>query len=95
VRFHVRAARFGTHRLEVLATAASFGDRVARTIRVEPDGKAMPISVGERHKGRTSMRFVVPAEAIDGAGRVWVRLYPSAVAEVVTGLESLIRMPYG
>lgn len=95
VRCRIRAAKFGTRRLEVLATAGSFADRVARTLEIAPDGKAIPFAVGDRLQGRSSMRFTIPADAIDGASRVWARLYPSSHAEIVTGLDSLIRMPYG
>ncbi len=95
IRCRIRAAKFGTRRLEVLATAGSFADRIARTLEIAPDGKTIPFAVGDRLKGRSTMRFVIPADSIDGASRVWARLYPSSTSEIVTGLESLIRMPYG
>jgi uncharacterized protein YfaS (alpha-2-macroglobulin family) len=95
VRFHVRAREFGTHRLTVKAVGTRFSDAVRRSIEVLPDGKEIPIAVSNR-AGRTSRSTVtIPAEAIDGASRLWLRLFPSTFSEIVTGLEGLVRMPYG
>lgn len=95
IHYHVRAKTFGLHRLEVLATAPSFADRVARTIEVSPDGFQVPFAVGDRLRKGSTLSLLIPEDTIDGTHRGWVRLYPSAFSEVVTGLDSLIRMPYG
>ncbi len=95
ILYRIRAAKFGTHRLEVLATAASFADRVARTLEVMPDGKAFPFAAGDRLRTSSRLQVEIPRESIEGAHRTWVRLYPSSFSEIVTGLEALVRMPYG
>jgi hypothetical protein len=70
-------------------------DAVRRTVEVLPDGKEIPLSASDRVLGRRSFELAVPAGAIDGATGLWVRLYPSTFSEVVTGLERLVRLPYG
>lgn len=95
IRFHVRARDFGAHKLTVKAVGSEFSDAVRRAIDVLPDGKEMGVSVSDRLSGRARIPVRIPAEAVDGASRLWVRLYPSTFSEIVTGLEGLVRMPYG
>lgn len=95
VYFHVRARDFGRHRLKVTATSPEFADALRRAIDVVPDGREMPLSVNDVLRDRASTRITVPSGAVDGASRAWVRLYPSRFSEVVSGLEGLVRLPYG
>lgn len=95
VRFHVRAARFGRFALTVKAIGTTHSDAVRRTIDVFPDGKEIPVTESNRLSGKSTSTIRIPAEAIDGASRLWVRLFPSTFSEIVTGLEGLVRMPYG
>jgi uncharacterized protein YfaS (alpha-2-macroglobulin family) len=91
VYFRIRATRFGRQALMVFAK----DDAVRREIEVLPDGKEQMIAVSEPVTGRATLKLRVPDEAIDGATQMWVRVYPSPLAEVVGGLERLVRMPYG
>jgi hypothetical protein len=95
VYFHVRARDFGRHRLEVVATGTEFGDAVRRAIDVQPDGRELPFAAGDALRRSATARFTIDPDAIDGASRAWVRLFPSSFSEVVAGLEGLVRMPYG
>ncbi len=95
VRFHVRAREFGRHAFTVKAVGTKFSDAVRRSIDVLPDGKEIPVNVTDRVTGNSRATVTIPAEAIDGATRLWVRLFPSTFSEIVTGLEGLVRMPYG
>jgi CD109 antigen len=95
VRFHVRAAAFGRFALTVKATGARFSDAVRRSIEVFPDGKEFPVSQSDRVVGRSRTTVTIPPEAIPGASRLFVRLFPSTFSEVVKGLEGLVQMPYG
>lgn len=95
IRFHVRARDFGAHKLTVKAIGSEFSDAVRRAIEVLPDGKEMGVSASDRLSGRARIPVRIPAEAVDGASRLWVRLYPSTFSEIVTGLEGLVRLPYG
>ena len=55
----------------------------------------MGVSASDLLRGRARIPVRIPAEAVDGASRLWVRLYPSTFSEIVTGLEGLVRLPYG
>lgn len=95
VYFRVRARDFGRHKLKVTATSPEFGDAIRRAIDVVPDGREMPLSVNDVLRDRAVTKVSVPTDAVDGASRAWVRLYPSRFSEVVSGLEGLVRLPYG
>ncbi|MBI2919734.1 MAG: hypothetical protein HYY18_01465 [Planctomycetes bacterium] len=95
VRFHVRARDFGRHRLLVTAVGSTFSDAVRRPLDVVPDGKPMPVNVSDALNRRAVARVTIPADAVEGATRLWVRLYPSRFSEIVSGLENLVRLPYG
>jgi len=94
-RFHLRARRFGRHALLVRAVGPAFSDAVRRSVDVLPDGKEIPVSVCDRLKGSSRATVTIPEASVDGATRLWVRVFPSNFSEIVTGLEGLIRMPYG
>lgn len=95
VRFHVRAREFGRHQLRVKAVGATHSDAVRRTIEVFPDGREVAVGESDRVRGASRLTVVIPPEALPGATRLWARLFPSAFSEIVTGLEGLVRMPYG
>ncbi len=95
VYFHVRARDFGRHKLKVTATSPEFADALRRAIDVVPDGREMPVSANDVLRDRASTKIVIPTDAVDGASRAWVRLCPSRFSEVVSGLEGLVRLPYG
>lgn len=95
VYFHVRAREFGRHKLKVTATSPEFADALRRSIDVVPDGREMPLGANDVLRDRASTKISIPADAVDGASRAWVRLFPSRFSEVVSGLEGLVRLPYG
>lgn len=95
VYFNVRAARPGVHRLTVTAQGAHVQDAVRRAIEVRPDGKEQEISTSDAVRGRRTLRVRVPEEAVDGAGSLHVRLFPSRLSEATVGLDRLMRLPHG
>jgi len=89
------AKKPGTHALLVKAHGSEMADAVERTVRVEPDGKAVDQVANGRLEGTITQTVEVPANAVAGASRILVRLYPGAFSQVVGGMESLLRLPGG
>jgi hypothetical protein len=95
VRFHVRARDFGRHAIRVAAVGSKFSDAVRRQVDVYPDGREVPFVVSDGLQRKSAAKIVIPPDAVEGASRAWVRVFPSRFSEVVTGLEGLIRLPHG
>lgn len=91
--FRVRATRAGSHELAVQAQSAEASDAVARSIEVLPRATLHEEAVNGWLLGTTTHEIQIPTDAIDP--RLVVRLYPSAVGEVIQGIEGLLRVPSG
>ncbi|GBC99569.1 putative lipoprotein YfhM [bacterium HR17] len=96
-RFRLKAARLGAHAITVYAYGDAMSDAVKRTVSVLPDGKEFWQTVSDQITGRVrrTVRVKIPREAIDGASGLFVKVYAGAFAQVLDGLENLLRMPFG
>jgi len=95
VYFRIKAINFGVQKLQVTALGEKMSDAIQREIRVYPDGKPIEKTVSNWLKGATTQVVEIPMQAIPGASRVEVRVYPGIVSQVVNGLDGLLRMPFG
>lgn len=86
---------FGRHTLTVTAKGTRLSDAIRRPIEVLPDGKQVDVTINDRLEGRAQKRLTLPAGAIQGASKLWVKLYPGAFSQVVEGLNGMLQMPYG
>lgn len=93
--FRIRAGAVGRQEFTVDARGTRLSDAIRREVDVLPDGKPIPFGVSDRLVAPCRHTFTIPAGAIDGASGAWLRLFPSPVAETVTGLEGLVQLPYG
>ncbi len=93
--FRLRADRVGSYTLQVTARGAGVADAVKRTIEVVPNGERVEQLVSGTLDESADVRLTVPAEAIDGSVSAVVKLYPSNFSQLVEGLESIFRQPYG
>ena len=94
-RLRIKALEVGTHNLAVSAQGTSMSDAVERSVEVRPDG----VEVQDLQSGVLSLSaehvFNIPSESIPNSQKLLLKLYPSRFSEVVEGLESIFRMPYG
>ncbi len=102
--FAIRAKTVGRQSLEVLARGMSRNDAVSRSVDVRPDGK--PIIGTKSARFVTSgdgtvmsetvdLPITVPEANIDGSQELLVKVYPGFMAQVVEGMDSLLRQPGG
>jgi len=95
VYFRIKALNFGMQKLKVTALGEKMSDAIQREIRVYPDGKSFETTTSNWLKDATTQIVEIPAQAIPGASRVEVKIYPGIVSQVVNGLDGLLRMPFG
>jgi uncharacterized protein YfaS (alpha-2-macroglobulin family) len=98
--FRVKAAKIGEQQLQVSArlenaAKGQTGDAVARTVNVLPNGEERAIVINERLEGAAAKDVMIPANAITDASKIFLKLYPGALSQVVEGLDSILQMPGG
>ncbi|HVG21809.1 MAG TPA: MG2 domain-containing protein [Blastocatellia bacterium] len=98
--FRLKAAKIGEQQLQVTARLENSaegqpGDAVARAVNVLPNGEERAIVINERLERAAAKDVVIPAGAITDASKIFVKLYPGALSQVVEGLDSILQMPGG
>jgi uncharacterized protein YfaS (alpha-2-macroglobulin family) len=95
IRATLTARQVGTHKLRVTAQAGAIGDAIEREIEVIPEGRRIESIQSGTLDSPATMNLDVPAGAIEGSVKAFVKLYPSSFSQVVEGLDSIFRMPSG
>ena len=98
--YRIRAAGIGARTLQVTATleggpAGVAGDAIERPVEVRPNGREQEAVINDRLERTAERRLVIPDEALPGASRLFVKLYPGVLSQLVEGLDSILRMPSG
>ena len=95
--FRVRANDFGSHPFKVTAWGSAMSDAIQKDVRVYPDGKQITFTQSDRLTPGAPIQQTVniPADAIPGTQSLVVKIYPGILSQVVEGLDSILRMPYG
>ena len=93
--FTLKVKKIGDHPLTVHAYGSKMNDAIKRSIEVVPDGKLEETTANGRLKGQVEETITLPAGAIEDANRLMVKIYPGVFSQVVEGLDSILRMPFG
>ncbi len=97
-QFTLEAKRIGKFKLTLSARmkgAADRADIVVREIEVIPNGREQNLVFNGRLENTVQHEVDFPANAIPEASKIFVRLYPGPLSQVVEGMDSLLRMPFG
>ena len=97
VYFRVRALEFGRQPFQVTAWGSQMSDAIRKDVRVYPNGKEIRFTQSDRLTPDAPAIYnaIIPADAIPGTQGLTVKIYPGIVSQVVEGLDSMLRMPYG
>lgn len=93
--FRIRVKDIGTHRLTVFAYGSEMSDAISRSVRILPDGQEVMFSISDQLDRDVQKSIPIPEEAIDGASKIWMTIYPGYFSQVVEGLEKILRVPFG
>jgi uncharacterized protein YfaS (alpha-2-macroglobulin family) len=97
-QFTLEAKRIGKFKLTLAARmkgAADRADIVVREIEVIPNGREQSVVFNGRLETTAQHELAFPAESIPEATKIFVRLYPGPLSQVIEGMDSLLRMPFG
>ncbi|MEZ6089599.1 MAG: MG2 domain-containing protein [Pirellulaceae bacterium] len=81
--------------LNVHSTDSPMRDSVRRSLLVESIGYPQHRSLSGILEGTDSIDLSIPDDAVPGSVRVTMRVYPSPLADLITGVESILREPHG
>jgi uncharacterized protein YfaS (alpha-2-macroglobulin family) len=97
-QFTLEAKRIGKFKLTLSARMngkASRADIVVREIEVIPNGREQNLVFNGRLENSVQHELHFPAASIPDATKIFVRLYPGPLSQVIEGMDSILRMPGG
>jgi alpha-2-macroglobulin-like protein len=97
-QFTLEAKRIGRFKLTLAARiegSAHRADIVVREIEVIPNGREQSLVFNGQLESTVRQEIVFPANSIPQASKIFVRLYPGPMSQVVEGMDSILRMPNG
>jgi hypothetical protein len=97
-QFTLEARHIGKFKLMLTANMkgdAARADVVVREIEVVPNGREQSVVFNGRLENEIQHEVSFPQTAIPEASKIFVRLYPGPLSQVVEGMDTLLRMPYG
>lgn len=97
-QFTFEAKQIGKFKLTLTAQMSGRvkrADVVVREIEVVPNGREQNIVFNGQMENAASHTVEFPPEAIEGASKIFVRLYPGPLSQIIEGMDSLLRMPNG
>jgi len=94
-QFTIEARRIGKFKLTLSAHLADRADIVVREIEVIPNGREQTVVFNGRLEETVQHEIGFPANSIPDASKILVRLYPGPLSQVIEGMDSLLRMPFG
>src|SRR6266581_2223036 len=97
-QFTLEARRIGKFKLTLAARMhgpAGRADIVVREIEVVPDGREQNLVYNGRLESAVQHDLNFPANSIPDASKIFVRLYPGPLSQVIEGMDAILRMPFG
>jgi uncharacterized protein YfaS (alpha-2-macroglobulin family) len=97
-QFTLEANHIGKFKLTLSARmkgAANRADIVVREIEVIPNGRQQDIVFNGRLESTIQHKVNFPENAIPDASKLFVRLYPGPLSQVIEGMDSILSMPGG
>jgi hypothetical protein len=77
-------------------TSGADKDSIRRIVQIVPDGFPGVGSVSDMlEKGRATGSVKLPKDIVSGSLKVRLEMYPTSMADLVKGLDGLLREPYG
>jgi uncharacterized protein YfaS (alpha-2-macroglobulin family) len=97
-QFTLEAKRIGKFKLTLAARMkgdAKRADIVVREIEVVPNGREQNAVFNGQLESVVSHNVEFPAISISGASKIFVRLYPGPLSQIMEGMDAILRMPGG
>ena len=97
-QFTIEAKRIGKFKLTLKADLegpTKWAGIVIHEIEVVPNGRQQTMVFNGRLETSVEHPVTFPPDALPAVGKIFVRLYPGPLSQVVEGMDAILRMPYG
>jgi uncharacterized protein YfaS (alpha-2-macroglobulin family) len=97
-QFTIEAKQIGRFKLTLSASMNGENHRadvVVREVEVIPNGREQSLVFNGRLENTAEHQLNFPPNAIPDASKIFVRLYPGPLSQVVEGMDKLLEMPFG
>ena len=97
-QFALEAKRIGKFKLTLSARmkgGVERADIVVREIEVIPNGREQNLVFNGRLENTVQQELHFPSTSIPDATKIFVRLYPGPLSQVIEGMDSILQMPGG
>lgn len=95
VPFTIRVKKVGDFRFKVEGRSKERGDSVSKPIRVDPEGRETVVTWNGRLNKKVSCEIRIPPDSVSDGSTVLVKVYPAMMAQIVGGLEGMLKTPHG
>jgi hypothetical protein len=95
VYFRIKVLKFGRRPFTVTAWGERMSDAIKGEVNVVPDGKEIRATESDWLRESLETAVEIPAAAIVETPVIEVKIYPGVLAQVVEGLEKILRLPHG
>ncbi|MBE0433455.1 hypothetical protein IBX73_08325, partial [candidate division WOR-3 bacterium] len=93
--FPIQVKKIGHHSIVVRAYGDVKSDAIKRSVAVLPDGKLYEQVISDRLGGKITQTVTFPANAIEDASWLGLKIFPGIFSQVVEGLDKLLGVPFG
>lgn len=97
-QFTLQANRIGKFKLTLTARmkgTANRADIVVREIEVVPNGREQNLVFNGQLESTASHDLAFPPNSIPDASKIFVRIYPGPLSQIMEGMDAILRMPFG
>jgi hypothetical protein len=97
-QFTIQAQKIGKFKLTLSARMQGENKRadiVVREIEVIPNGREQSVVFNGRLENAAEHEIQFPPEALPDASKIYVRLYPGPLSQIIEGMDKILQMPYG
>jgi len=95
IKFRIRAQKIGNQPLTVKAFGSKKSDAIKRIVEVVPNGEKIEHVASDRLEGNVTHAIDMPANTIPESAKIFVRVYPGIVSQLLEGTDAMLRMPGG
>ncbi len=95
VYFDIKVKELGWHKLTIKATGSKMSDAISRQIEVVPNGQEQTFVINDSLDANVEKTVAIPENAIAGASKILVKVYPGIFSQMLEGLDGLLQMPSG